>query len=223
MNIGLIPAFEEEENIGPAVTSLLAAGCSRVVVMDGAYAAPGPGLLSFLGGGCRSKDETIAEAVRAGAEVIVPEKQPRFGVKRELLLRRCGARPGDHVLFMDADERAVGRLPAWYRDGHACVILRNLKPNDLPDLRATWPRGDYGPEVPLLRYLAWSPDLHFVDIGKFAVRDEPIVVYRDEAPVLPVLHGFELHHVSPSSPARVGEKRRFYEPRIQEAEEARRP
>ena len=110
---------------------------------------------------------------------------------------------------------AVGRLPGWYRDGHSCVLLRNLKENDLPDLRGTWPRGDYGPAVPLLRYLEWRPDLHFVDIGKFVQGSEPIVVYRDEAPVLPVLHGFEIHHVAPASPERVAEKRRFYAPRIE--------
>ena len=176
--IGLIPAFDEEANIYDAVTSLFTVGCDRVVVLDGAYRyANGR---SFMGGGCSSSDETQAEAESAGAIVVTPKRLPRFGEKRDMLLRLADADEGDHVLFLDADERAVGRIPAGV-DGHACVLLRNLKPNDLPGLRSEWPRGDAGPVVPLLRFLRWSPTLRFLGPGRFAEEGELVRPYLVQA------------------------------------------
>lgn len=219
MVIGLIPAFNESGNIAPAVRSLFVAGCARVVVLDGAYRYEDGS--SFMGGGCASTDGMHREAKREGAEVIVPSVQPRFGQKRELLLRLCGATSEDHVLFLDADERAVGGL-SDLPEGHANVVLRNLKPNDLPDIRGTWPRGDFGEAVPLLRLLRWSEDLHFVGIGKFELDGEPIEPYDEEAlaldpdiPIeqasaLPLLRGFEIQHVAPASSERIAAKREMY-------------
>lgn len=235
---GLVPAFEEAHNIGYCVESMLNAGCDKVTVLDGAYkCADGS---TFMGGGFESKDGTGEIAEQAGATVFVPDRQPRFGEKRQMLLELCGAERGDHVLFMDADERAVGRIsddPPW---GHACVLLRNLKPNDLPDLRGEWPRGDAGPVVPLLRFLRWSPDLRFVGSGNFEQGGKPIVPYLVQAfgalvgddPVLlqalaavreteqhlspklacalPLLEGLEIHHVCEQTPERVAAKRKAY-------------
>lgn len=177
--IGLIPAFEEEGNIGAAVTSLFEVGCRRVVVLDGAYLHEDGS--SFLDGGCESRDGTGDEARAAGAEVIVPATQPRFGQKRDILLRRCGARDGDRVLFLDADERAVGELPAGLPRGHALVFVRNVKPNDLPDLRGTFPHGDGGPIVPLLRLLRWNPTLRFRGPGRFVDGGRPVHAYIGQA------------------------------------------
>lgn len=219
MVIGLVPAYNEAGNIGPACRSLFVAGCDRVVVLDGAYRyADGT---SYLDGGRRSTDGMEREARREGAEVLVPYQQPRFGEKREMLLRLCGARSEDHVLFLDADERAMGKLEDL-PEGHANVVLRNLKPNDLPDLRGTWPHGDAGPVVPLLRLLRWSSGLHFLGPGEFAVDGEPIEPYDqyalqadpgiplEQACALPLLQGFEIHHVTVAPPERVEAKRRAY-------------
>jgi hypothetical protein len=217
--IGLIPAFNEARNIGPATRSLFVAGCERVVILDGAYRYEDGS--SFMDGGCKSSDGMSREAKREGAEVIVPRRQPRFGEKREMLLRLCGASEDDHVLFMDADERAMGSLRDL-PEGHANVVLRNRKPNDLPDIRGIWPRGDAGEAVPLLRLLRWAPGLHFLGLGKFALDGEPIEAYDDEAlnrdphipleqaSALPLLRGFEIHHVTPASPERIKAKRRMY-------------
>lgn len=217
--IGLIPAYNEAGNIAPAVTSLFRVGCARVVVLDGAYLYEDG--TSFLGGGCSSTDGMQREAYVVGAEVITPDVQPRFGQKREMLLRRCGAGEGDYVFFLDADERAVGNiveLPA----GHANVVLRNLKPNDLPDLRGTWPRGDAGEAVPLLRFLRWSEGLHFLGPGKFAVDGVAVEPYDEQAladnpdisleqaSALPLLRGVEIHHVVEAPPERIEAKRKAY-------------
>lgn len=218
--IGLVPVFEEAGNIGDCVESMLHAGCDRVVCLDGAYkAADGH---SFMGGGVRSDDGTVEIAEQAGATVIVPTRQPRFGEKRQLLLELCDASPGDHVLFMDADERAFGRL-ADVPDGHACVLLRNLKPNDLPDIRMEWPHGDAGPAVPLLRLLRWTPGLRFLSPGQFSDEHGLVTPYLNDslelyevadqprlACALPLLDGIEIHHVAEHTPERVAWKRRFY-------------
>lgn len=178
--IGLVPVFEEADAIGYCVESMLAAGCSRVVVLDGAYKATDGS--TFMDGGCASRDGTIENAELAGAQVIIPDRQPHFGEKRQMLIELSGAEAGDHLLFMDADERAVGHLDqaviAW---GHSMVIVRNYKPNDLPDLRGEWPRGDAGTAVPLLRLLRWSPSLRFHGGGRWADGGVPIRPYLVEA------------------------------------------
>lgn len=219
MIIGLVPAFNEAPNIEAAVGSLFGVGCGRVVVMDGAYLYPDGS--SFLDGGCESTDGMGQLARDAGAEVIVPSVQPRFGQKRDLLLWLCGATAADHVLFLDADERAVGRF-GELPDGHACVLLRNLKPNDLPDMRGEWPHGDAGPVVPLLRLLRWSEGLRFVGPGEFEVDGVPVAPYdsdalaRDElcpleeACALPILAGVQIHHSAVASAERVAAKRVAY-------------
>lgn len=237
---GCVPVFEEADNIGYCVESMLAAGCDTVVVLDGAYlAADGS---TFMDGGTTSKDGTVETAELAGARVIIPDRQPHFGEKRQMLLEQCGAEPGDHVLFLDADERAVGTLnPDTLPAGHGCVILKNEKPNDMPGHRGVWPRGDAGPLVPLLRWLRWSPTLTF-DRGKWSEDGEPLRPYLVQrlraaadssgnplitqahaalqlaeqhltpalASAYPIVPGFEIHHVAPHSPERISEKYRFY-------------
>lgn len=176
MIIGCVPMFEEAEHIGGCVKSLFAAGCERVVCLDGAYQRSDG--KTFLNGGYRSNDDSIEIAESAGAEVIVPDRNPRFGEKRNMLLALCGADSADHVLFLDADERAVGRLnPKTMPSGHACVMLRNLKKNDLPDVRGEWPRGDAGSAVPLLRLLRWSPTLRLASIGQWEEDGKPLHAY----------------------------------------------
>lgn len=214
MVIGLVPVFEEANNIGYCVESMLAAGCDRVVCLDGAYRYVDGS--SFMGGGVRSDDGTVEVAEAAGAEVIVPDRQPRFGEKRQMLLEQCGAGDGDHVLIMDADERAVGRLDDL-PDGHACVVFRNLKPNDLPGLRMVWPHGDAGDVLPHLRVLRWSRGLRFVGFGEFEENGHPVRAYTDkldgtleQACALPLIEGFEIHHVAPASAERVAAKRKAY-------------
>lgn len=181
MIVGLICAFEEEGQIGVAVNSLLEAGCDRVVVADGAWqCADGS---PFAGGDWTSSDATWVEAEDAGAEVTLA---PRLddGGKRDWLLRNCGAQPGDHVLFLDADETLAAadpldelRLPSV----HACVLHRDVAPNDLPGLGGEWPRGDYGPRKPLLRWLRWSKSLGCDKPGRYHVAGEPIDAYLVQA------------------------------------------
>ena len=217
MIFGLIPAWNEVRNIGPAIASLFEVGCDRVVVLDGAYLYEDGA--SFLNGGRMSDDGTVKEAMDAGATVIVPGEQPRFGQKRELLLRMCGAQAEDFVLFLDADERAVGKLPEL--TGHSCVLYRNLKPNDLPDMRETWPHGDGGDVLPHFRLLRWSPTLTHLGFGDFMEDGEVIEPYDHEALAqnpddfeslcrVALLDGIEIHHATKASPKRVSAKRRAY-------------
>lgn len=153
-------AFNEEANIAEAVESLFTGGCERVVVVDGAWLSPDG--TWFGGGGQWSTDDTVTEARQAGAEVLATPDgwAGGDGAKRELLLRMCGASEGDFILLVDADERLVGHARLEESpSGHACVIHRDLFSNDLEGLGGVWPRGDYGPEKPLLRWLRYSRDL----------------------------------------------------------------
>lgn len=159
--IGTIQAFNEEAAIRGAVESLLAGGCDRVFVLDGAWANPDG--TPFGGRGWWSTDATQAEAERAGADFVTDFNGVDVstdGKKRDALLRLCRAEPGDHVLLIDADERLVGKLdPDSWPSEHGCVIHRDLHPNDLPGVGGVWPRGDWGPEKPLLRWIRWSEDI----------------------------------------------------------------
>lgn len=217
--IGAIQAFQEEDKIAGAVESLFAAGCDRVVVLDGAWLLPDG---SPFGGALLSTDRTAAEAEAAGATVIVTD-EPMFGDggKRHMLIRSLDADPGDRVFILDADERIEGTID---RDGlpvsHAVVILRNLRENDLPGIRGTFPSGDYGPKVPLIRWLLWSPGLRCDGPGRYADEQGPIQPYVDgitaamepeEACALPILQGVEILHIVQPSPDRIAEKVRYYE------------
>lgn len=217
MIFGLIPAWNEVNNIAPAVASLFTVGCDQVVVLDGAYLYDDGS--SFMDGGPMSDDGTVEKALDAGATVIVPGEQPAFGRKREILIRMCGASDGDFVLFLDADERAVGRLPEL--TGHSCILYRNLKPNDLPDMRATWPHGDGGSELPHFRLLRWSPTLTHLGFGDFSEGGQVLQPYdpralaenpNDFARVcrVPLLTGIEIHHIAEAPERRIAAKLKAY-------------
>jgi len=176
--IGAISAFEEQDQIGDAVRSLLDVGCKRVVVLDGAWTTTDG--RAFHGGGALSRDRTRHEAEAAGAQYVTPQEpcgSPRR--KRTMLLHACDAQNGDHLLLLDADERAVGQLPAPDKlpAGHACVVRHNLRPEDLPGLRGTWPRGDGGPTVPMLRLIRWNDTLEAVRPGRLRDRGQLVEPY----------------------------------------------
>jgi len=175
--IGAIQAYREADKIGGAVSSAFAAGCDRVVVLDGAWSLPDG---SYFGGGPHLSDDGTREAaLAAGAEFVIPTS-PMFGDggKRDRLVCSLSAGKGDRVFILDADERVQGTLD---RDNlppaHAVVILRNLRENDLPGIRGTWPHGDYGPVVPLIRWLVWSKHLRCDGPGRYRDESGPIEPY----------------------------------------------
>lgn len=219
--IGAIQAFQEADKIADAVESLFACGCDRVVVLDGAWQLP-DGTPFGDSHELLSTDETATEAERAGAIVVYPTG-PMYGDggKRHALIRSLNANHHDHVLILDADERVVGSLDRGnLPTGHAVVILRNLRENDLPGIRGTFPSGDYGPVVPLIRWLLWTPGLRCDGPGRYANESGPIRPYVDEIEdwmtpmemcALPILPGVEILHNQQPSPERVAAKIRYYE------------
>lgn len=208
MTTGLICAYNEASFITEAVRSLFDAGCGRVVVVDGHWTpAFGPP---------HSTDGTGELVREAGAVWSQPPiTWSTDGGKRDAALRIVG--PADHVLLLDADERLVGRLPEL-PEGHACIMLRNLRENDLPGIRGTWPRGDYGPRVPLLRLLRWSPRLRCEAPGRYLDHGRPIRPYvarvdrvpPEKATALPLLAGIEIEHYGDPGGARIEAKRAYY-------------
>lgn len=173
--VGLICAFNEAGRIGRAVTSLLEVGCDRVVVVDGAWiAADGH---TFEGGEWWSTDGTREEAEQAGAEFVQLHRPAGDdGAKRNVAIHACGAMPGDHLFLLDADERAVGKLTDP-PSGHGCVLLKNLKPNDLPGVRTDNLDPAHRETYPLLRWLRYDPDLCCDAPGRYRHGDNPIDVY----------------------------------------------
>lgn len=217
--VGLICAYNEAATISRAVGSLLDVGCDRVVVVDGHWSPE-------FGAAPYSTDGTEAAAVVAGAEWVRPAVTwDSDGGKRDTAVHVAGCRPGDQLFLLDADEVAVGSLegaPA----GHGCVLLRNLCPNDLPGIRRDWPRGDYAPVVPLLRWLRYSPGLSCTAPGKYREDGRPIRPYvlgtleglsPEEACELPLLPNVRVDHYGQPSPERVLAKRAYYEDRMQVA------
>lgn len=173
--IGAIQAYQEADKIAGAIESLFAAGCDRVVVLDGAWTLPDGS--TFGGGEFLSTDWMLDVARAAGADTAAAtEPFGGDGEKRDLLIRSLNAEDGDRVFILDADERIHGEL-GGLPEGHAVVLLRNLRENDLPGIRGTWPHGDYGPVVPLIRWLRWTPSLRCDAPGRYRDGNYPIEPY----------------------------------------------
>lgn len=105
MIIGCMCVYQEAECIGEALASLRAAGCERLVVVDGAWR-----WFERYGDGPQSTDGTVEIARAAGAEMI---EAPATGWDSEVAARDSYlvGKPGDWYLFLDADERVTGMLP----------------------------------------------------------------------------------------------------------------
>lgn len=120
--IGVMCAYQEADRIGAALDSLRAAGCERLVVVDGAWR-----WFETYAAGAGSTDGTVEIARGAGAEVITA---PADGWINEVTARNryLVGEPGDWYLILDADERVSGVLPpalaapegayqVWVREG----------------------------------------------------------------------------------------------------------
>jgi hypothetical protein len=210
--VGLISAYNEAPSIGEAVRSLFGVGCDEVLVVDGAWRNPDGRL---FGPTPWSTDGMDREARAAGA-TYVRGINGTDGQKRDAAVRSCAAVFAcvTHVFILDADERAEGSL-AKAPDGHGCVLRHADKPNDLPTYRRAFPAGDYGPVVPLIRWLRWSPTLRCEKPGRYLEDGEPIRVYRrrgeEVETVLPVLSGIRIRHTVEADAERVAAKRRYYQ------------
>ncbi|HEX4521647.1 MAG TPA: hypothetical protein VH063_18880 [Gaiellaceae bacterium] len=239
--IGTIQAFNEEDAITGAIESLYAAGCDRVVVVDGAWGNP-DGTLFGNAATHLSTDGTCEAARAAGAEYVEPEYPFWAGdkSKRDYLLTFGG--PGDHLILLDADERLEGTIdeeacPA----GHGCIVLHNDKPNDLA-IRTPWLDRDVRASVPMLRWFRWSPTLTCLSPGHYRENGKPIHVYLVEAlaaaademsplelaalaalrsietklpnkrlSILPIVQGIEIRHSVEATTDRIAAKRIYYE------------
>jgi glycosyltransferase involved in cell wall biosynthesis len=97
-------AWNEAPLIGPAIESLFAVGCDRVIMVDGQWQGFAPDEPDA------STDGTQEIARLAGAEVIDP---PIGGWASQVEARNAYmiGEPGDWYLVCDADERCHGTLP----------------------------------------------------------------------------------------------------------------
>ena len=123
--IGVMCAYQEAAHIGAALQSLLDAGCERLVVVDGAWAC-----FERYTEGPHSTDGTQDIARAYGAEII---EAPPGGWATQVKARNAYfvGQPGDWYFILDADERAVGRLPEDL-PGDAYKIWRHT-PGMAPD------------------------------------------------------------------------------------------
>lgn len=105
MIIGVMCAYQEAAVVGDGLASLRAAGCERLVVVDGAWRH-----FAWYGDEPGSTDGTVEIARSWGAQVIEP---PADGWSDEVTARNgyLVGEPGDWYLVLDADERATGVLP----------------------------------------------------------------------------------------------------------------
>ena len=155
---GLIQAFEEEANIGAAVTSLLEAGCDRRRRCRWRLDEPGRLLLRRPATSTRAT-RRAAEASRGRRDV---DPAARAGLHRRLEaglgdpeLRRRARRPRAPPRRRRAPRGPPRRSAGRARDDH---------PQERPRERARVPlrRGSTrarAPSVPMLRWFRWSPEL----------------------------------------------------------------
>ena len=108
--VGVMCAYQEAGLLGPALESLRAAGCERLVVVDGAWR-----WFDRYGDGPGSTDGTQELARSLGAEVI---EAPAAGWPDQVTARNAYfvGEPGDWYVILDADERMTGVLPGTLDD-----------------------------------------------------------------------------------------------------------
>ena len=118
----LIPAFNEEKNIGPLVKDLKAFGVEVLVVDDG------------------STDKTAEEARRAGAHLLRSEKNHGKGASLRLGVDWFLGRGYQALVFMDADgQHDAGELPVFLKalaGGDKVIVGNRMRsPGGMPALR----------------------------------------------------------------------------------------
>lgn len=172
--VGVIQTYMEAARIAGAVRSLFDVGCDRVFVLDGAWVDETG--RPFGDGPLFSTDGTVEEAEAAGA-TVGRVSCGNDAAKQTALLRDCGAEPGDMVVKIDSDEIIRGQLPEITE--HSMIMLANHGPNDIPDVRGSFPRGDDSDRpIPLFRVFAWRPDLVCERPGRWVTDDGPLEPYR---------------------------------------------
>lgn len=210
----VVAAYNEERLLADCVRSALSTGVDEVHVFDGAWRAGQHGP-AFAGARKAASTDATADVAREAGAVFHPRRGfwPDQGAKRTAAFHQVGAGRGDHLFIVDADERVTGRFPPGLADGPSNVILRSVGPNDLPGVRANFPKGDYSAKPrPCLRVFAWRPDLacicpgHYVSDG---VRVEPYDGRgRTRLPLIDTV--LVEHHPNLRDTERLGWKRDYY-------------
>lgn len=129
MIIGVMCAYEEAAVVGEALASLRAAGCERLVVVDGAWRH-----FERYGDGPGSTDGTQEMARLQGAEVI---EAPARGWVDQVTARNAYlvGEPGDWYVILDADERMAGVLPGTLDVAPECAYLVTIRTAGEPAVR----------------------------------------------------------------------------------------
>jgi hypothetical protein len=210
----LVAAYNEAESIGPCIDAIAATGIARqqVHVFDGAWTTR-DGSHPFDGADGPSTDDTLRAAIDAGAQVHDCDGLwPSQEVKRTAMFHQAGARRGDQLLVIDADERLQGRLRPLPLQRPALLAKRDIGENDLPGIRGEFPCGDWGSPAQL-RLFQWSRRLVCVEPGWYETKPgHRIVAYARQRPALPLLKGLWFdHEPAARPPARIAAKRAYYE------------
>lgn len=214
--LALISAYNEEGLLADAVRSALAAGVDEVHVFDGAWRAAGPTGPAFANARRPGSTDRTGEVARSAGARVHPARRlwDDQGAKRSAMFQRCGARKGDHLLVLDADERVAGYFPDRLPPGHLNVLLKSIGENDLPGIRGVFPKGDYSPKPrPCLRLFAWEPELRCLQPGDYFIGDLRVIPYDDiGGSLLPVIDQVLIeHHPNLRSAERLEAKRSYYE------------
>lgn len=129
MIIGVMCAYQEAAVVGDGLASLRAAGCERLVVVDGAWRH-----FEWYGDGPGSTDGTRELARLHGAEVI---EAPGAGWRSEIEARNAYlvGEPGDWYVALDADERMAGVLPGTLDDAPEGAYLVWIRTAGEPAVR----------------------------------------------------------------------------------------
>lgn len=211
----VVAVYNEEGLLHDAIRSALAAGVDEVHVFDGAWRAGDSGPAFAAAKQPISTDATAAVAADAGA-VFHPAPEALWddqGAKRSAAFHGCGAVDGDHVFVLDADERVIGSFPTL-PPGPVNVLLRSVGPNDLPGVRANFPKGDYRPTPrPALRVFPWTPDLECICPGNYIADGIRIKPYDGRGgSLLPLVDQVCIeHHANLRDEDRLAAKRAYYE------------
>jgi len=182
-------------------------------VFDGAWRAGNNGPAFAAAKQPGSTDATATVASEAGA-IFHPTSAlwDDQGAKRTAMFHGCGAVDGDHLFVLDADERVAGTFSS-IPPGPVNVLLQSIGPNDLPGVRANFPKGDYRPTPrPALRVFPWTPDLECICPGHYIAAGIRIEPYdgRGES-LLPLVDQVCIeHHPNLRDEDRLAAKRAYY-------------
>lgn len=177
--IAIVAVFNEEEVLADCLISMQGIGIKEIHVFDGAWKHFAEGFASTdaTEAICRGFREAETPVIWHAAERMWESQEE----KRTFMFHHAGSTAWDYLLIVDADERFHGSFTEHLDQPAYCLYNKCDGPNDLPDIRTTWPNGDYSTEwIPAIRLFRWHQTLRCLWPGGYERCGVRIDVYKPD-------------------------------------------